>query len=171
MKHALREIWILILIGKKISEQCKYYSSDEKGILALRSQGKPQSHTAQQTPCKRFIGRENPPWVRNSRGLSRRQVLYRVSWGGGLSRVAWDWRILWVTPINLKFLLIPGPPLRSALLFGSLPCWSIYNQTSSLRKHRYSLPSATICLEVWLCPRVSTIWWNKTHHVLYKGWI
>lgn len=47
--------------------QCKCCSSEEKGILAIGSQGTPESHTAQQTSHKRFTEREK----------SRRVALFR----------------------------------------------------------------------------------------------
>jgi hypothetical protein len=40
--------------------QCKCNSSASRGTLVARSQGIPQSHTAQQTSQKEFIVREKP---------------------------------------------------------------------------------------------------------------
>lgn len=61
-------------------------------MLAVKSQGTPQSHIAQQTSNKRFIQKGTGERVAvstlmsSSRELSRRQALYRVSWGGEGSR-------------------------------------------------------------------------------------
>jgi hypothetical protein len=55
--------------------------SDGKGLLTVRSQGIPQSHTTQQTSHKRFIGKATRAQVRSSRELTGRKTLYRVSWG------------------------------------------------------------------------------------------
>jgi hypothetical protein len=57
-----------------------------KGILAVGSQGIPQSHSAQQTSHKSFNKREKTRRVgasvpvRGNRELSRRQHLYRASY-------------------------------------------------------------------------------------------
>lgn len=42
---------------------CKCCSSERKGILAVESQGIPQSHTAQQTSHTGFMGRDTRGWV------------------------------------------------------------------------------------------------------------
>jgi hypothetical protein len=52
-----------------------------RGILAIGSQGIPQSYTAQQTSHKRFIGRvAASAQAGSSSELSSRQGLYGVSW-------------------------------------------------------------------------------------------
>jgi hypothetical protein len=64
------------------------YSCEEKGVLAVRSQGIiAQSHSAQQTPHNRFIGKDTSARERSYRELSRRHVLYSFSCGAEFSRV------------------------------------------------------------------------------------
>ena len=63
------------------STNCNGDSFVPRGILAVRSQGIPQSHTTQQTSHKRFIGKATRAQVRSSRELTGRKTLYRVSWG------------------------------------------------------------------------------------------
>jgi hypothetical protein len=77
------------------------YSSEGKDILAFWSLGIQQSHTAQHTSHKRFIGKETmrvaaSAWLRSSWELSRGHGLYSVSWGhrafqGGTSQGGDSW--------------------------------------------------------------------------------
>jgi len=70
----------------------KCYNSDRNGILAVKTQGIPQHHTAHQTTHRRFTGREESrrvvatAQVRSSRELRRRHCLYSVSWEWSLLR-------------------------------------------------------------------------------------
>jgi hypothetical protein len=66
----------------------------QRAILAVRSQGLPQSHTTQQTSHKRLTGRGKPRraaasvLVRSSRELSKEKGLCEISWGWG-----WEWGV------------------------------------------------------------------------------
>lgn len=66
--------------------QCKWCSSEGKGILEARSQELPQSHSPQKTPHTRvLLGKTQKAAAsareRNRRELSSRQALYSVSLG------------------------------------------------------------------------------------------
>lgn len=67
-----------IYLRGRFFSQCKCHISEKQGILAVGSQEIPQSHTAQQTSHKRFIGKCTRAWLyllrKSSKELSRRQA-------------------------------------------------------------------------------------------------
>lgn len=97
------------------------YSSEEKDILAVESQGILQGCMAQQTSHNRFIKREESRRMsllraRKNRELNRRQGWYSISWGWIFP--GWDFSEWWLVDFQVHSLglLLCRMGARSRLL-------------------------------------------------------